>query len=101
LLGDLRVIPLFVGCYHIEFRLGIGDEHLERFYQRIALVFARLRTGLSSAFLLEGFDGNPDVSAFLLDKDTQLNRLHAAPKSKHNPDGCGDPDLSDARQPFQ
>src|SRR4030095_10018457 len=58
-----------VGVDNLEPVLHQAKESVERFHQRVMILFARLAVGVSAAFLLELFDGWLNLRALLLDQN--------------------------------
>jgi hypothetical protein len=65
-----------VGVYNLEPVLHQAKEFVERFHQRVMLLFARLAVGVSGAFLLELFDGGLNLRVLLLNQDAEWKRAH-------------------------
>jgi len=55
-----------VGVDNLEPILHQAEEFVERFHQRLMLLFARLAVGVPAAFLLELFDGGLNLRMLLL-----------------------------------
>ncbi|HSS18254.1 MAG TPA: hypothetical protein VLQ29_14965, partial [Candidatus Dormibacteraeota bacterium] len=60
-----------MGVNDLEPVLHQAQKVVERFHQRVALLFARLVVGAAAAFLLELFDGGLDLRPLLLDQDAR------------------------------
>jgi hypothetical protein len=65
-----------VGVNDLEPVLHQAQEVVERFHQRVMLLFAGLAVGVAAAFLLELFDGWLNFRALLLDQNTKRKRAH-------------------------
>jgi hypothetical protein len=65
-----------VGVNNLEPILHQAEEFVERFHQRVMLLFARLAVGVSAAFLLELFDGGLNLRVLLLNQDAERKRAH-------------------------
>src|SRR5262245_27056751 len=65
-----------VGVDNLEPVLHQAKEFVERFHQRVMLLFARLAVGVSAAFLLELFDGGLNLRVLLLNKNAERKRAH-------------------------
>src|SRR5215831_12174897 len=51
-----------------------AEEFVERFHQRVMLLFARLAVGVSATVLLELFDGRLNLRVLLLNQDAERKR---------------------------
>src|SRR5262249_14183517 len=60
-----------VGVDNLEPVLHQAEEFVERFHQRVMLLFARLAVGVSAAFLLELFDGGLNLRVLLLNQNAE------------------------------
>ena len=65
-----------VGVDNLEPVLHQAEEFVERFHQRVMLLFACLAIGVSAAFLLELFDGRLNLRVLLLDQNAERKRAH-------------------------
>ena len=65
-----------VGVDNLEPVLHQAEEFVERFHQRVMLLFACLAIGVSAAFLLELFDGRLNLRVLLLDQNAERQRAH-------------------------
>ena len=65
-----------VGVDNLEPVLHQAEEFVERFHQRVMLLFACLAVGVSAAFLLELFDGRLNLRVLLLDQNAERKRAH-------------------------
>src|SRR5215470_12178959 len=63
-----------VGVDNLEPVLHQAEEFVERFHQRVMLLFAHLAVGVSAAFLLELFDGGLNLRVLLLNQDAERKR---------------------------
>src|SRR6201982_1199781 len=77
-----------VSLDNLEPVLPQAKEFVERFHQRVMLLFACLAVGVSAAFLLELFDGGLNLSVLLLNQDAERKRAHitdlAQQRHSHN-----------------
>jgi hypothetical protein len=73
-IGVTRVIS--VGVDNLEPVLHQAQEVIERFHQRVMLLFACLAVGVSAAFLLELFDAGLNLRVLLLDQNAERKRAH-------------------------
>ena len=67
-----------VGVDNLEPVLHQAEEFVERFHQRVMLLFACLAIGVSAAFLLELFDGRLNLRVLLLDQNAERS-AHTLP----------------------
>ena len=65
-----------VGVDNLEPVLHQAKEFVERFHQRVMLLFARLAVGVPAAFLLELFDGGLNLRMLLLNQNAERKRAH-------------------------
>src|SRR5262249_26323937 len=65
-----------VGVDNLEPVLHQAEEFVERFHQRVMLLFARLAVGVSAAFLLELFDGGLNLRVLLLNQNAEQKRAY-------------------------
>jgi hypothetical protein len=65
-----------VGVDNLEPVLHQAEEFVERFHQRVMLLFARLAVGVPAAFLLELFDGGLNLRMLLLNQNAERKRAH-------------------------
>ena len=65
-----------VGVDNLEPVLHQAEESVERFHQRVVLLFARLAVGVPAAFLLELFDGGLNLRMLLLNQNAERKRAH-------------------------
>jgi hypothetical protein len=65
-----------VGVDNLEPVLHQAEESVERFHQRVMLLFARLAVGVPAAFLLELFDGGLNLRMLLLNQNAERKRAH-------------------------
>jgi hypothetical protein len=73
-----------VGVDDLESVLHQANEFVERFHQRVMLLFAPLVVGVSTAFLLELLDGRLNLCVLLLDQNTEWKRAHITdPTQQH------------------
>jgi hypothetical protein len=73
-----------VGVDNLEPVLHQAEEFVERFHQRVMLLFARLVVGVSAAFLLELFDRGLNLRVLLLNQNAERKRAHITdPTQQH------------------
>ena len=65
-----------VGVDNFEPVLHQAKEFVERFHQRVMLLFACLAVGVSVTFLLELFNGGLNPRVLLLDQNPERKRAH-------------------------
>src|SRR5262249_42264464 len=65
-----------VGVDNLESILHQAEEFVERFHQRVMLLFACLAVSVSAAFLLELFDGGLNLRVPLLRQEAERQRAH-------------------------
>src|SRR5262249_17385086 len=61
---------------NLEPVLHQAEEFVERFHQRVMLLFACLAVGVSGAFLLELFDSGLNLRVLLLDQNAERKRAY-------------------------
>src|SRR5262245_12252804 len=67
-----------VGVDNPEPVLHQAEKFVERFHQRVMLLFARLAVVVSTAFLLELFDGGLNLRLLFLDQNAERKRADIA-----------------------
>src|SRR6476620_5950539 len=65
-----------VGVDNLEPVMHQAEEFVERFHQRVMLLFARLAVGVPAAFLSELFDGGLNLCMLLLNQNAERKRAH-------------------------
>src|SRR5215468_1663197 len=65
-----------VGVDNLEPVLHQAKEFVERFHQRVVLLFACFAVRVSATFLVELFDGGLNLRVLLLDQNAERKRAH-------------------------